>query len=105
MTGFTGVVLYCTMTVIFVFAFTKVREKAYRFFWLTHQLYVLLYLLNLVHGLARITQAPRFWIFFIVPGLLFILDKVISLRRSYMELRRRLITQAPRFWMFFIVPG
>ena len=86
MTGFTGVVLYCTMTVIFVFAFTKVREKAYRFFWLTHQLYVLLYLLNLVHGLARITQAPRFWMFFIVPGLLFILDKVISLRRSYMEL-------------------
>ena len=86
MTGFTGLLLYCIMTIIFVFAFVSVREKAYRFFWLSHQLYILLYILQLVHGLARITQAPKFWMFFIVPGLLFVVDKIISLRRSYLEL-------------------
>ena len=58
----------------------------YRFFWLSHQLYVFLYLLSLVHGLARITSPPKFWIFFLVPGLVFALDKVVSLHGSYMEL-------------------
>ena len=52
----------------------------------THQLYVFLYLLSLVHGLARITSPPKFWMFFIFPGLLYTLDKIVSLRGSYMEL-------------------
>ena len=61
-------------------------QHYYRFFWLSHQLYVFLYLLSLVHGLARITSPPKFWIFFLVPGLVFALDKVVSLHGSYMEL-------------------
>ena len=47
---------------------------------------MLLYLLSLVHGLARITSPPKFWMFFIFPGLLYTLDKIVSLRGSYMEL-------------------
>jgi len=86
MTGLTGLVLYCLMVIIFIFALPAIRNKAYKFFWLSHQLYVFLYLLCLVHGLARITQAPKFWMFFIFPGIVFMFDKVISLRRSYMEL-------------------
>ena len=49
-------------------------------------LYVLLYLLSLIHGLARITSPPKFWMFFMVPGIVYALDKVVSLRGSYMEL-------------------
>lgn len=30
----------------------------------------------LIHGLARLTGPPRFWIYFIGPGIVFILDKV-----------------------------
>jgi hypothetical protein len=45
------------------------------------QLYILLYLLNLVHGLARITQPPKFYAFMLGPAIVFILDKIISLRR------------------------
>merc|ERR1719150_180765 len=86
MTGLTGVSLYCTMVVIFIFTLPLIRKKAYRFFWMTHQLYVFLYLLSLVHGLARITSPPKFWMFFIFPGLLYTLDKIVSLRGSYMEL-------------------
>merc|ERR1719430_2467420 len=86
MTGLTGIVLYCTTIIIFIFSLPAVRKKAYKFFWLSHQLYVLIYFLSLVHGLARITQAPKFWMFFIFPGIVFMFDKVISLRRSYMEL-------------------
>ena len=86
MTGVTGVSLYCLMVTIFIFAWTPIRKKAYRFFWLSHQLYVFLYFLSIVHGLARITSPPKFWLFFIVPGIIYAIDKMISLRGSYMEL-------------------
>ena len=86
MTGVTGVSLYCLMVTIFIFAWTPIRKRAYRFFWLTHQLYVFLYFLSVVHGLARITSAPKFWLFFIIPGIIYALDKIVSLRGSYMEL-------------------
>ncbi|XP_059085329.1 dual oxidase-like [Tigriopus californicus] len=86
LTGLTGILLYSIVCIIFMFAHPIIRRKAYRFFWLTHQLYVLFYILCLLHGLQRITSVPRFWVFFIFPGAIFIFDKIESLRRSYMEL-------------------
>ena len=43
LTGLTGITLFIICCFIFVFAHPKVRKKAYNFFWMTHQLYVLLY--------------------------------------------------------------
>jgi predicted ferric reductase len=74
--GLTGVLLFVVMIIIFVFAHPIIRKKAYKFFWSTHSLYVVLYILCLVHGLARLTGAPRFWLFFIGPGIIYTLDKV-----------------------------
>lgn len=68
--------MFVVMVVIFVFAHPIIRKKAYRFFWLTHGFYVILYALMLIHGLARITGPPRFWFYFIGPGVIFLLDKV-----------------------------
>nr|CAD7589006.1 unnamed protein product [Timema genevievae] len=85
-TGLTGVLLFVVMVIIFVFAHPVIRKKAYRFFWSTHKLYVVLYILCLIHGLARLTGAPRFWLFFIGPGIVYTLDKVVSLRTKYMAL-------------------
>lgn len=85
-TGLTGVMLFIIMTIIFVFAHPIIRKKAYKFFWSAHSLYVLLYILCLVHGLARLTGAPRFWLYFIGPGIVYTLDKVVSLRTKYMAL-------------------
>jgi len=42
--------------------------------------------LSLIHGLARITQPPRFWIFVIGPATIFTFDQIISLKRRYLEL-------------------
>jgi dual oxidase len=70
------VLLFVVMIIIFVFAHPVIRKKAYKFFWSTHSLYVVLYILCLVHGLARLTGAPRFWLFFIGPGIIYTLDKV-----------------------------
>ncbi|XP_069683631.1 dual oxidase [Periplaneta americana] len=85
-TGLTGVLLFIVMIIIFVFAHPIIRKKAYKFFWSAHSLYVVLYILCLVHGLARLTGAPRFWLFFIGPGIIYTLDKVVSLRTKYMAL-------------------
>lgn len=74
--GLTGILLFVVMTIIFVFAHPTIRQKAYKFFWSTHSLYVVLYALCLVHGLARLTGSPRFWIFFVGPAIIYALDKV-----------------------------
>ncbi|XP_022705418.1 dual oxidase-like isoform X3 [Varroa jacobsoni] len=85
-TGTTGLLLYAVLSVIYVFAHTSIRLKAYSYFWSTHKLYYLFYILCLLHGQAKLTGSPRFWIFFIIPGIIFILDKVVSLQTKYMEL-------------------
>lgn len=74
------------MVIIFVFAHPTIRKRAYNYFWRAHSLYVFLYALSLIHGLARLTGAPRFYIFFTGPAIIYVLDKVVSLRTKYMAL-------------------
>ncbi|XP_013145053.1 PREDICTED: dual oxidase [Papilio polytes] len=85
-TGTTGVLLFIIMCIIFVFAHPVIRKRAYPWFWRAHSLYIVLYALCLVHGLARLTGAPRFWIFFLGPAIIYTLDKVVSLRTEYLAL-------------------
>lgn len=75
-TGITGVLLFIIMCIIFIFAHPVIRKRAYSWFWRAHSLHVLLYALCLIHGLARLTGAPRFWIFFVGPAIIYTLDKV-----------------------------
>ena len=84
--GLTGIALYCIVSIIFIFAHPKVRSRAFKYFWLAHQAYVLLYIFSLLHGLARLTAPPRFWLFFVAPGIIFLFDKIATMRRKYMKL-------------------
>lgn len=84
--GITGVILYTMCCIIFIFSTSNVRQKAYNYFWMAHQFYILLFLLALLHGLQRLTSEPNFWLFMIGPATVFVIDKVVSLRRGYMEL-------------------
>ena len=54
-TGITGVLLVIIVMIIFIFAHPYIRQKAYSYFWTTHSLYYLLYILSFVHGLGRVT--------------------------------------------------
>ncbi len=63
-----------------------IRKKAYNYFWKVHSLYIVLYILCIIHGLARLTATPAFWLFFIGPAIIYTLDKVISLRTKFMGL-------------------
>ena len=84
--GVTGILLYSVCCLIFIFSHAKVREKAYNVFWIAHQFYIALFVLSLLHGLQRLTAAPTFWLFFVGPATVFVIDKIVSLRRGYMEL-------------------
>ena len=84
--GITGILLYTICCIIFIFSMHSVRQKAYNYFWMAHQFYVLLFVLSLLHGLQRLTAEPAFWLFFIGPAIVFVIDKIVSLRRGYMEL-------------------
>ena len=52
-------ILYIIVIIIFVFAHPLVRKRAYKYFWYSHSLYYWLYILSIVHGLARLTGPPR----------------------------------------------
>lgn len=85
-TGSTGLMLWILCAIVYVFAQQKVRQRAYSIFWSTHKLYYLIYALTLLHGSSKLTGSPRFWIFFIIPAILFTIDKIMSLQTKLLQL-------------------
>lgn len=86
-TGTTGLILWIMCSVVYVFAHRTVRQFAYSYFWSTHKLYYAIYALTLLHGSSKLTGSPRFWIFFMLPAILFAIDQLISLKTKLQELQ------------------
>ncbi|KAK5867225.1 hypothetical protein PBY51_011737 [Eleginops maclovinus] len=84
--GITGVLLLFTFAFMYVFASRYFRRISFRAFWITHYLYVVVYILTVIHGSFALIQEPRFYIYLIPPALLFLLDKLISLSRKNVEI-------------------
>ncbi|XP_067356679.1 dual oxidase 1 [Channa argus] len=84
--GITGVLLLFTFSFMYVFASHYFRRISFRGFWITHYLYIVVYILTVIHGSFALLQEPRFHIYLIPPGLLFLLDKLISLSRKKVEI-------------------
>ncbi|XP_038606610.1 dual oxidase 1-like [Tachyglossus aculeatus] len=84
--GLTGVALLIILAIMYVFASRHFRRHSFRGFWLTHHLYVLLYVLLIIHGSYALIQQPRFYIFFLVPALIYAGDKLVSLSRKKVEI-------------------
>uniref|UniRef100_A0A452UXI8 NAD(P)H oxidase (H2O2-forming) n=1 Tax=Ursus maritimus TaxID=29073 RepID=A0A452UXI8_URSMA len=84
--GLTGVLLLVVLAIMYVFASHHFRRCSFRGFWLTHHLYVLLYVLLIIHGSFGLIQLPRFHIFFLVPALIYVGDKLVSLSRKKVEI-------------------
>uniref|UniRef100_A0A8C6PPL3 NAD(P)H oxidase (H2O2-forming) n=1 Tax=Nothobranchius furzeri TaxID=105023 RepID=A0A8C6PPL3_NOTFU len=84
--GTTGVFLLFTFAFMYVFASRYFRHISFRGFWITHYLYVVVYILVIIHGSFALLQEPRFHIYLIPPALIFLLDKLISLSRKNVEI-------------------
>ncbi|NXA53234.1 DUOX2 oxidase, partial [Nothocercus julius] len=84
--GMTGVLLLVILAVMYVFATHHFRHVSFQGFWISHHLYVLLYVLIIIHGSYALIQQPRFHIFFIIPALIYGADKLLSLSRKKVEI-------------------
>uniref|UniRef100_A0A3Q2QI79 NAD(P)H oxidase (H2O2-forming) n=1 Tax=Fundulus heteroclitus TaxID=8078 RepID=A0A3Q2QI79_FUNHE len=84
--GITGVLLLFACAFMYVFASHYFRRISFRGFWITHYLYVVVYILTVIHGSYALLQEPRFHVYLIPPSLLFLLDKLISLSRKKVEI-------------------
>ena len=84
-TGFSAFVLTLVTVIIFVFAVQYARRYAFQSFWLTHHMYVIFYILMLLHGSGRLVQDPLFGNFLYGPAVVFAIDQVISLSRRKAE--------------------
>ncbi|XP_074091404.1 dual oxidase 2 isoform X2 [Macrotis lagotis] len=84
--GMTGVLLLAVLAIMYVFASHHFRRLSFRGFWLTHHLYILLYILIIIHGSFALIQLPSFYIYFLVPALIYSGDKLVSLSRKKVEI-------------------
>ncbi|XP_063782342.1 dual oxidase 2-like [Pseudophryne corroboree] len=84
--GLTGVLLLLVMAFMYVFSTYHFRRVSFRGFWVIHHLYVVFYVLTIIHGSFALIQQPRFYIFFIAPAIIFVVDKLISLSRKKTEI-------------------
>uniref|UniRef100_A0A8I3QA37 NAD(P)H oxidase (H2O2-forming) n=1 Tax=Canis lupus familiaris TaxID=9615 RepID=A0A8I3QA37_CANLF len=84
--GMTGVLLLLVLAIMYVFASHHFRRRSFRGFWLTHHLYIVLYVLLIIHGSFGLIQLPRFYIYFLVPALIYVGDKLVSLSRKKVEI-------------------
>ncbi|KAL2093373.1 hypothetical protein ACEWY4_010685 [Coilia grayii] len=106
--GMTGILLLLVLSFIYVFASRYFRRVSFRGFWLTHYLYSIVYVLTVIHGSFGLLQQPRFFIYLIPPGLLFLLDKLISLSRKKVDipvLRAELLPSGVTYLEFKRPPG
>lgn len=85
--GVTGIILFFFMMILVSFAHPRVRAKAYKYFWLTHKLFWIIYGLILIHGLEKLTGSPRFYQFIIPAFILFMIDRIITWRVKSMRLK------------------
>ncbi|MBN3306687.1 DUOX2 oxidase, partial [Amia calva] len=84
--GMTGVLLLVVLAIMYVFASHYFRRISFRGFWITHNLYVVMYTLTIIHGSFALIQTPRFYIYFLPPAILYLLDKLVSLSRKKVEI-------------------
>ncbi|CAH6787971.1 dual oxidase 1 [Phodopus roborovskii] len=84
--GLTGVLLLLALAIMYVFASHHFRRRSFRGFWLTHHLYIFVYILLIIHGSFALIQMPRFHIFFLVPAIIYVGDKLVSLSRKKVEI-------------------
>ncbi|KAK7489239.1 hypothetical protein BaRGS_00019491 [Batillaria attramentaria] len=86
MTGLTGIILTLIIIVMYVFAIEYSRRHVFQAFWTTHMLYIPLYFFLTLHGAARMVQDPLWGYFFIGPVIIYVLDKLVSISRSKIEI-------------------
>lgn len=80
--GGTGHVATIVMLLMYTSAVSRVRRPMFEVFWYTHHLFIVFYAMLIFHGFASILEKPSFWYWFIVPGLLYIIERILRVVRG-----------------------
>jgi hypothetical protein len=65
-----GNLLVLIMVLMYTTAVDSVRRRYFNVFYFTHHLFVLFFILLLLHG-------PNFWMWFIIPGTLYLVERIM----------------------------
>lgn len=68
--GVTGNLIVFVIVVIYTSAIDSIRRRYFNVFYFAHHLFVIFYLLLLFHG-------PNFWLWFLLPGTIYIIERIV----------------------------
>mmetsp|Transcript_12324 Transcript_12324/g.49414 ORF Transcript_12324/g.49414 Transcript_12324/m.49414 type:complete len:539 (-) Transcript_12324:37-1653(-) len=86
--GITGNLLVFVMIVMYTSAIDSIRRRYFNVFYFAHHLFIVFFLLLLFHG-------PRFWIWFVVPGTAYTLERIVREWRAKSGTTVREVTKHP----------
>jgi dual oxidase len=83
MTGCTGWLLVVVLVVFYSFAMPIVQSRGKAYFKAVHTtLYPVIMLLIILHGAGMLVQEPQFYIYFLPPAILFMIDRLIQISHT-----------------------
>ena len=83
----TGISLFFIVFIIILFAIHPIRKRLkFELFFYSHHLFILMYIILLIHGQRG--GKFQFWKWFIIPGVLYIIDRLYRLASIHFNRRR-----------------
>ncbi len=70
----TGICLVMIIFIVYPATFVSVKRGHFEIFWITHMLYVPLFVLTIIHGKGML--GPNYWKFFIGPGAIYLIERI-----------------------------
>lgn len=83
--GATGHAAFLCLIVMYSAAIERVRRWYFEIFWYSHHLFVVFYACLLAHGTSALLEPAEFWMWFIGPGCLYLLERIIRLARGSVQ--------------------
>jgi predicted ferric reductase len=80
--GWSGHLVTVIMLFMYTTAVSGVRRPMFEVFWFTHHLFILFFGILCFHGAGGILEPPNFWCWFIGPGVLYLIERIIRLVRG-----------------------
>jgi predicted ferric reductase len=80
--GATGHLLVIIMAFMYSSAITSIRRPMFEFFWYTHHLFILYYILLICHGFPGVLEEPNAWMFVIGPIIFYAIERGIRVCRG-----------------------
>mmetsp|Transcript_21801 Transcript_21801/g.35113 ORF Transcript_21801/g.35113 Transcript_21801/m.35113 type:complete len:834 (+) Transcript_21801:61-2562(+) len=77
---YSGVILLVMCQLIYMGAFEDVKRPTFEIFWYSHHLFIFYFAITLTHGAGGFN--PNFWFYFIIPGILYIIERICRYIRS-----------------------